>query len=162
MLFKLSAVYQDTTMTVFSIVGCLLFKSNAYVSLDRMTHEVTCHKPWLLQSVISPLSADLMLFSVSPFSFYPIFTRELDALVCPLGIALNKYQSEYPSLALSFATQLWRSLEYLTSAHSNAILQLQWGGQHYKALGWIGVFGRLLMEGGAHGRGPNIFSLNDH
>lgn len=76
-----------------------------------------------------------MLFSVSPFSFYPIFTRELDALVCPLGIALNKYQSEYPSLALSFATQLWRSLEYLTSAHSNAILQLQWGGQHYKALG---------------------------
>lgn len=151
-------------MIVFDVVWCFLFKSNANNSLiDMMTSEVTCHKPWLPQVSCPHFQLhviDQILFSVSPLSFYPIFKWELDVLVCLLGIALNKYLSEYPSLAQSFTTQFRCSLEYLTSMHSNAILQLQWGGQHYKALCWIGVFGRLLMGGGARGRG-HIFSLND-
>lgn len=95
-------------------------------------------------------------------SICPVFYfQELDALVHPLGFALNKCLSGYPCLALSLATPLWRSLESSTRVHSNAILRLQWGRPNYKALGSIGVFGRLSMGGGAQARGPNIFSLND-
>ena len=95
---------------------------------------------------------DPMLFSLS------LFSRSLYSHECPvhpLGVPpLYKYLREYPCLAPSFAIQLWCSLECLSRRHSDAILQLQRGGQHHNSLSWIGVSGRLSMGGGARGKGP--------
>jgi hypothetical protein len=112
--------------------------------------DFTVTSSWFTNPIFLPL---LPLFH-SPFSIL------MSSSCTPVGFDLNKSFSLYPSLAHSGMAQLGSSLSAWALGTVIPFISVDGGGHQDKSQNSIGVFGRVAIEGGAQGRGPNIFISN--
>lgn len=143
--FIFVAVWKDNT----DMKQAARHKSTRPSSLSFPDFTVT--SSWFTNPIFLP---HLPLFH-SPFSIL------MSSPCTPVGFDLNKSFSLYPSLAHSGMAQLGSSLSAWALGTVIPFISVDGGGHQDKPQSSIGVFGRVAIEGGAQGRGPNIFIPND-